>query len=109
MVISGYGEEASAYAAPTLLPRSGPGQNDVGSPAFLAWRQGEAAGGALDACLAILLVAATQILLAEDRVPAPPLRRRFEQVTGLAFGDRAPGSDRIGPLLAALTPEIHPV
>ena len=39
MVIAGFCEEASAAAQPTLLVRSGPGQNDVGSPSFLAWRR----------------------------------------------------------------------
>ena len=65
MVIAGYCEEATAAAQPTRLVRSGPGQNDVGSGSFLAWRRAQAAGAALDACLAILLTVSAQLLVAE--------------------------------------------
>ena len=58
MVAVGYSEEARGAAQPVILPRGGPGQNDVTSPAFLAWHRERAAGVALDATLATLAAAA---------------------------------------------------
>jgi len=44
MVSVGYSEEARAAAQTVVLPRGGPGQNDVTSPSFLAASQERSAG-----------------------------------------------------------------
>jgi histidine ammonia-lyase len=106
MVAAGYCEEAVAAAQPTLLLRSGPGQNDVGSPSFLAWQRSEAAGAALAACLAILLTVSTQVLLAEGRSAPAPLRARFEQIGALYPRADHPYSERLSSVAAALQTEI---
>ena len=62
MVVVSYSEEARAHAQPPILPRGGPGQNDVASPAFLAWSREENAARCLDASLAVLAAAATRLL-----------------------------------------------
>jgi histidine ammonia-lyase len=107
MVAAGYCEEASAAAQPTLLFRSGPGQNDVGSPSFLAWQRSEAAAAAVDACLAILLTVGTQLLIAEERPPPAPLRRRFEQIAGLYPNADRPYSERLSHVVGVLRDEIY--
>jgi histidine ammonia-lyase len=60
MVAVGYSEEARAATQPVVLPRGGPGQNDVASPAFLAYARERAAGAALEAGLAVLAAAASR-------------------------------------------------
>jgi histidine ammonia-lyase len=107
MVTAGYCEEATAAAQPTRLVRSGPGQNDVGSVSFLAWRRAEAAGAALDACLAILITVSTQLLIAEGRPAPPPLRARFEQITTIYPSAEHPYSERLSDVVAALAAEIY--
>jgi hypothetical protein len=62
MVAVGYSEEARAAAQPVLMPRGGPGQNDVSSPSFLAWSQERTAGVCLDSVLAVLAGAACRSL-----------------------------------------------
>ena len=62
MVAVGYAEEARGAAAPVILPRGGPGQNDVTAPALLAWSREQTAGAALEATLATLAVAACVLL-----------------------------------------------
>jgi histidine ammonia-lyase len=62
MVAVGYSEDARVAAQPALLPRGGPGQNDVTSPAFLAWRSERAAADAADASLATLAAAAARLV-----------------------------------------------
>ena len=73
MVEVGWAEEARHASQRTLLPRGGLGQNDVGSPSFLAWGKELAAGAALDATLAVLCATASQALWARGDEPAPPL------------------------------------
>ncbi len=107
MVIAGFCEEASAAAQPTLLVRSGPGQNDVGSPSFLAWRRAEAAGAALDACLAILLTLSTRLLEADGRSAPEPLRPRVQQVSSRFPDAEHPYSDGISEVASALAAEIY--
>jgi histidine ammonia-lyase len=107
MVTVGWCEEAANAADPTLLPRSGGGQNDVGAPSFLAWRRADAVGRALDACLALLLAASAQILLAEQRPPAPPLRSRFQEVAEICPRAQHPHGERISELAHALTETIY--
>ncbi len=58
MVSVGYSEEARAAAQSVVLPRGGPGQNDVTSPSFLAASHERRAGDSLTAALAVLAGAA---------------------------------------------------
>ena len=58
MVSVGYSEEARAATQAVILPRGGPGQNDVMSPAFLAASHERNAGDLLSAALAVLAAAA---------------------------------------------------
>jgi histidine ammonia-lyase len=62
MVAVGYSEEARAAAQSVVLPRGGPGQNDVTSPSFLAAAHERSAGNALCAALAVLAAAACRRL-----------------------------------------------
>jgi histidine ammonia-lyase len=73
MVEVGWAEEARHASQRTLLPRGGFGQNDVGSPSFLAWGKERSAGAALDSTLAVLCATASQALWARGEDPAPPL------------------------------------
>jgi histidine ammonia-lyase len=107
MVITGWAEEAVAAAQPAIMPRSGPGQNDAGAPAFLAFRRNAAAGAALESCLALLLATAAQVFLADDIRPAPPLRGRLERVTAICPAARRPYDDSIAQLAASLREEIY--
>jgi histidine ammonia-lyase len=107
MVTAGYCEEATAAAQPTRLARSGPGQNDVGSVSFLAWRRAEAAGSALDACLAILLTVSAQLLAAEGRSAPPALQARCEQLGAIYPDASQPYSGQLSQVTAALSDEIY--
>jgi histidine ammonia-lyase len=107
MVTAGWAEEAVAAAQPPILPRSGPGQNDAGAPAFLAWRRNAAAGAALDSCLALLLATATQIILAERIRPAPPLLGRLARVTAICPATSRPYDTSIAALAASVHDEIY--
>lgn len=80
-------EEARDAAQPTILPRGGPGQNDVGSPSFAAWDKERRAGEAAIGVLTVLAVAASQVLVLEGREPASALR----------------------PLLTAIRAEVPPI
>jgi histidine ammonia-lyase len=70
MAAAGISEEARAAVAPVILPRSGPGQNDVTAPALLAWPRERAAADCLEAALAVLLAAASQALVGAGIPPA---------------------------------------
>jgi histidine ammonia-lyase len=107
MVTTGWAEEAVAAAQPPTLPRSGPGQNDAGAPAFLAWRRNAVAGAALESCLALLLATATQIMLAEGIRPAPPLRDRCARVTAICPATSRPYDTSIAALAASVNDEIY--
>jgi histidine ammonia-lyase len=108
MVTTGWAEEAVAAAQPPIMPRSGPGQNDAGAPAFLAWRRNAAAGAALESCLALLLATATQILLAGGIRPAAPLQDRYERITAICPAASRPYDASIAELAASLNGEIYP-
>lgn len=108
MVTVGYGEEAAAAAQPTIAARSAAGQNDVGAPSFLAWGRAVSAGEALDACLAILIGASTQLLLAEQRHPAPPLLKRFRAISELFPAVTRPYPDGVWRIADTLRAEIYP-
>jgi histidine ammonia-lyase len=107
MVVAGWAEEAVAAAQPPIMPRSGPGQNDAGAPAFTAWRRNAAAGAALESCLALLLATAAQICLAEGIRPAPPLQGRLARVTAICPAARRPYDASIAELAAGLTAEVY--
>ncbi len=75
MVAVGYSEEARAAAQPPLLPRAGPGQNDVTAPSFLAWSREQTAAASLDAALALVAAAAGHWLAGNTLDPPPRLAR----------------------------------
>jgi histidine ammonia-lyase len=79
MIAVGYSEEARGAAVPVVLPRGGPGQNDVGAPGFLAWSRERTAADCLDAALAALAGAASQALAIADAEPAPRLRPLLDE------------------------------
>lgn len=70
MVAVGYSEEARTAAQPVVMPRGGPGQNDVVSPSFLAWSQERTAGDCLDSMLAVLAGAAGRCLADRELRPS---------------------------------------
>jgi histidine ammonia-lyase len=78
MAIAGFLEEARALAQRSFIPTfdaSVFGQDDVGSPVFLAWPKQAKAGQALDRSLAVLAVTASQALHLTGRTDIPgPLR-----------------------------------
>jgi len=84
MVAVGYSEDARSAAQPVVLPRGGPGQNDVTSPAFLAWSREEAAGECLDALLALLAGAAGHALSVAEPDLTPDLAH-FRAEVGARF------------------------
>jgi histidine ammonia-lyase len=73
--------EAYAAATPPHLPTSG-GQTDVATPTFPAWTREVRAATALDRCLAVLAVSASQALWVTGRDPAAPLRPLLDFVRG---------------------------
>ena len=92
MVAVGYSEEARAAAQPPIVPRGGPGQNDIAAPAFLAWAREQRAGRCLDACLTVLAAAACHFLARDVQPALRPLRDACTPIVatlraGRAFGD----------------------
>ena len=69
MVAAGYAEEARTLAQTTVIGLGGFGQNDLPSPAFLAWSKATAAGACLDRALAVLAAV-------PRKRSTPPHRRR---------------------------------
>ena len=74
MAIAGFLEEARAVATRTFISAADAsvfGQDDVSTPAFLAWSKCMAAGQSIDSALAVLAVAASQALHVRkcERVP----------------------------------------
>ena len=99
MAITGYEEETRLFCQPTLLPGSesgGFGQNDVGSPAPLAWTKQERAGLLLEASLAALAPIAMRALRVTGTAVPPPLSKLAAEI-GRHVPDRGPGI-RFGPL-----------
>ncbi|MCY7304093.1 MAG: aromatic amino acid lyase [Thermoleophilia bacterium] len=68
MVAVGYAEEARSAAQPVIMARSGPGQDDVTSPSFLAWSREQVAGDCLSSALAVLAAAAAYRALPQRSV-----------------------------------------
>jgi histidine ammonia-lyase len=100
MVAAGYAEEARALAQITVLSLGGFGQNDLPSPAFVAWGRADAVGGCLDRTLAVLAAIASQALHAGAQEPPPALapflvdvRAAFPPMQG--FRRVGPDADRL--------------
>jgi histidine ammonia-lyase len=106
MAANGYIELAKAAAQRTFIPGndSSAGQDDVATPAFLAWSKEARAGRCLDASLAMLAVVASQALFVTDREAPPALQGFMELVrtyVAPVIEDRM-----LGPELAQLTDAI---
>jgi histidine ammonia-lyase len=103
MVTVGYSEDARLAAQPVILPRGGPGQNDVASPAFLAWEHEQSAAHALEATLAILTAAASL------RIDAGNLTTRLSSALAATSTIRAALTAReaFGQALADLADHVH--
>jgi histidine ammonia-lyase len=84
MALAGFVEEARALAQRSFIPAVDAsifGQDDVASPAFLAWPKEAKAGETLDRALAVLAVVASQALhLTERDPPWGPLRNLLGKV-----------------------------
>jgi len=104
MAMSGYLEQVKLAAQTTFIPGSdtgGAGQDDVGTPVFLAWSKEAKAGRCFDAALAMLAVIASQALHITGR-QAPPNLRGFVELVRSAVPPVS--EDRIlGPELEHLT------
>ena len=82
MAANGYVELAKGAAQRTFIPGSDStagGQDDVATPAFLAWSKEARAGRCLDASLAMLAVVASQALFVTER-EAPRALREFVEL-----------------------------
>jgi histidine ammonia-lyase len=66
-----------------VLCLSGFGQNDLPSPAFLAWGKAHAVGTCLDRVLAVLAALASQALHVAGRPPPPALGPFLNEVRAL--------------------------
>ena len=89
-------------AQTTVLGLGGFGQNDLPSPAFLAWGKATAVGTCLDRMLAVLAALASQAL----HVGRPEPRRRRWRRSWTRSGPRSPRSRRRAPWVR--TPSASP-
>ncbi len=87
MVAVGYSEEARAAAQSVVLPRGGPGQNDVTSSSFLAWWRERTAGDCLSAVLAVLAAAACRRLGKRELLPCLATVHQQSQTVVAALDD----------------------
>lgn len=107
MAANAYIEQAKGAAQRTFIPSSdscSSGQDDVATPAFLAWSKEARAARCLDASLAMLGVVASQALYVTNREAPPALRGLVELIrtyVAPVVEDRM-----LGPELAALTDAI---
>jgi histidine ammonia-lyase len=100
MVAVGYAEEARAAAQPVVLPRAGPGQNDVTAPSFLTWARERAAGDSLTSTLAVLAAASSHRLDGRELGPLPSaVQAESEGVVALLAAGRTVGGE-LGELAA---------
>jgi histidine ammonia-lyase len=110
MVAAGYAEEARTLAQTTVLGLGGFGQNDLPSPAFLAWGKAHAVGTCLDRVLAVLAALASQALHVAGQPPPPALAPFLNEVRG-SFPP-IDAARRLGPdaerLAAAFTSRVLP-
>ncbi|HEX8104068.1 MAG TPA: aromatic amino acid lyase [Solirubrobacteraceae bacterium] len=105
-VAAGYAEEARTLAQTTVLGVGGFGQEDVTSPAFLAWRKAQGVGDCLDRILAILAALASHVLGAGDQSPPPALAGFLEEVRAefppvLTARPLAPDAERLAAAFSA--------
>ncbi len=100
MAASGYAEEARGACVPTLLGLGGWGQNDVPSPAFIAYNRFDRVQGFVLGSLACLAAVAGQSFAQTGRKAPPALAPLLEDVLELC----PPITERrsLGPDLAAL-------
>jgi histidine ammonia-lyase len=80
MLAVGYAEDARAAAQAVVLPRGGPGQNDVTSTSFMAWSREQAAAGAATAALTLVAAAAGHVASVRGATLGPSLRDFHHQV-----------------------------
>jgi histidine ammonia-lyase len=101
MAASGYAEEARGACVPTLLGLGGWGQNDVPSPAFIAYNRFDRVQGFVLGSLACLAAVAGQSFAQTGRAAPPALAPLLDTVLELC----PPITTRrsLGPDLAALT------
>jgi histidine ammonia-lyase len=94
----------------TVLGLGGFGQNDLPSPAFLAWYKADAVGACLDRTLAVLAALTSQALHIATQAPPPALAPFLDEVRA-AFPP-IEASRRLGPdasrLAAAFTRRVLP-
>jgi histidine ammonia-lyase len=95
MVAAGYAEEARTLAQTTVLGLGGFGQNDLPSPAFLAWGKADAVGTCLERLLAVLAALGSQALHVAAQAPPPALASFLHDVRGSFPPIEAPR--RLGP------------
>lgn len=95
MVAAGYAEEARTLAQTTVLGLGGFGQNDLPSPAFLAWSKADAVGTCLERVLAVLSALASQALHVAAQAPPPALAPFLHEVRSSFPPIEAPR--RLGP------------
>jgi histidine ammonia-lyase len=83
-VLGGLVEEARAAAMPVLLPAAvNDPQDDVSSPAFIAYRRQARAAECLNGALAVLAAQASQVLFTAGRLPAAPLHDLLGKVRAI--------------------------
>jgi histidine ammonia-lyase len=100
MAASGYAEEARGACVPTLLGLGGWGQNDVPSPAFIAYNRLDRVQGFVNGSLACLAAIAGQSFAQTGRTAPPALAPLLADVL-----ERCPPIEQrrsLGPDLAAL-------
>jgi histidine ammonia-lyase len=110
MSAAGYAEEARTLAQTTVLGLGGFGQNDLPSPAFLAWGKATAVGTCLDRVLAVLAAVASQALHVAEQAPPPALAPFLDHVREWfppLDAPRPPGPDA-AQLAAAFSRRVHP-
>lgn len=100
MAASGYAEEARGACVPTLLGLGGWGQNDVPSPAFIAYNRFDRVQGFVLGSLACLAALAGQSFAQTGRAASPALAGLLADVLELCPPITARRS--LGPDLAAL-------
>lgn len=111
MAMGGYIEQAKQAAQRTFIPSTDPtgtGQDDVGTPVFLAWGKEQMAGRCIDATLAILTMVASQALYVTERPAPPELRDLLSWVRGIVpplTDDRVLGP-QLGALAAGITARV---
>jgi histidine ammonia-lyase len=111
MAANGYIEQAKGAAQRTFIPgsdSSAAGQDDVATPAFLAWAKEARAARCLDASLAMLAVVASQAFYVTDRQAPRALRNYLEFIRAYVppvIEDRMLGPE-LGRLTNAITTKV---